>query len=70
MMDLTPEEEAFREMEQAALRKKNQEVMLRAQAEAIKFVDDQHRDLALMTLRKAFEIGYRYGFADAWKERK
>jgi hypothetical protein len=70
-LTLTPEEEeAFRELERQVEHKRYLQVLQKAQTEAARFVQDQQNDLAMMTLRKAFEIGYRFGFNDAWQEKK
>lgn len=61
------EDEAFEELEQDMRRKKNQEVLKQAQIEAQEFVQDHANELGIMTLRKAFEIGYRFGYTDAKK---
>lgn len=61
------EDEAFEEMERASLVKKEQAYLQRAQMEAAKFVDDYSHELSIMTLRKAFELGYRFGYSDAKK---
>jgi hypothetical protein len=63
------EDEAFEALEQAQELKRNTKVLQRAQVEAARFMQDQQRELGIMTLRKAFEIGYRFGFADAWREK-
>jgi hypothetical protein len=67
---MTEEDEAFQELERAQEQRRNTMVLERAQIEAARFMQDQQRDLAMMTLRKAFEIGYRFGFADAWQEKR
>jgi hypothetical protein len=66
---MNEEDEAFQELERAQEQRRNTMVLERAQIEAARFMQDQQRDLAMMTLRKAFEIGYRFGFADAWQEK-
>ena len=54
------EEQAWQELEQ----RKTQEYLQRAHTKAAMFVREYHNELALMTLRKAFELGYRHGFTD------
>jgi hypothetical protein len=41
--------------------------MQRAQAEAARFIYDNSAELGLLTLRKAFEIGYLRGCRDTEK---
>ena len=36
-----------------------------AAAEAERFCKDQGSNLSIMTIRKAFELGYRFGYTDA-----
>jgi hypothetical protein len=61
------EDEAFEELERNSRVKKEQEYLQRAQMEASKFIDDYSHELGIMTLRKAFELGYRFGYSDAKK---
>ena len=61
------EDEAFEELERNARAKKEQEYLQRAQMEATKFISDYSNELGIMTLRKAFELGYRFGYSDAKK---
>lgn len=61
------EDEAFEELERNARARKEQEYLQRAQMEATKFVDDYKNELGIMTLRKAFELGYRFGYTDSKK---
>ena len=61
----TPEDEAFAEMEQRIHNMAVERYMQRAQIEAARFIQDNRDLLGLMTLRKAFEIGYRLGYSDA-----
>lgn len=59
----TPEEdEIFNRMD---LAREENEHLLRAVREAQHFVDSRSAsELSIMTLRKAFEMGYRFGWAD------
>jgi hypothetical protein len=41
----------------------------RAQIEAARFIQDNQDLLGLMTVRKAFELGYRHGYSDAQGEK-
>jgi hypothetical protein len=61
----TPEDEAFEELEQRLRDQKVERYMQRAQIEAARFIQDNRNLLGLMTLRKAFEMGYRLGYSDA-----
>lgn len=61
----TPEDEAFEELEQRLRDQKVERYMQRAQIEAARFIQDNRDLLGLMTLRKAFEMGYRLGYSDA-----
>jgi hypothetical protein len=61
----TPEDEAFEELEQRLRDQKVTRYMQRAQIEAARFIQDNRDLLGLMTLRKAFEMGYRLGYSDA-----
>jgi hypothetical protein len=65
------EDEAFNELEarlkQQALAKET-DTLSRANVAAAEFIASQTADLlAITTLRKAFEYGYRTGFRDASK---
>jgi hypothetical protein len=61
----TPEDEAFEEMEQRLHNQVVERYMQRAQIEAARFIQDNQDLLGLITLRKAFEMGYRHGYSDA-----
>ena len=58
------EDEAFAELEQRLNAKKNIDYIQRAQIEAARFLHDHKDELGMMTLRKAFELGYRYGYTN------
>lgn len=56
------EEHEFRVMEE---RQRQEEIRRRAEAESIKFIDSHStHGLASLSLRQAFEYGYRYGCDD------
>jgi uncharacterized protein with PhoU and TrkA domain len=59
------EDEAFAEMEQRIHNMVVERYMQRATIEAARFIQDNRDLLGLMTLRKAFEMGYRHGYSDA-----
>ena len=56
------EEEAF---ETIPKQQEQIELMSVAQREAQEFIEDHADQLGIMTLRKAFEMGYRFGYSDA-----
>ena len=58
------EDEAFELLEEDIRRKDYQDILKRAQTEAQEFVQDHASELGIMTLRKAFEVGYRFGYCD------
>ena len=60
------EEQAWQDIEH----KRVGEYLQRAQLKAARFVQDYHNELALMTLRKAFELGYRAGFTDGQEKKQ
>lgn len=55
------EDEAFEELEHRIKSKQTTDYIQRAQIEAARFIHDHKDELGMMTLRKAFEIGFRYG---------
>ena len=58
------EDEAFKLLEEEIRRREHQDILRRAQIEAQEFVEDHASELGIMTLRKAFEVGYRFGYCD------
>jgi flagellar biosynthesis/type III secretory pathway protein FliH len=72
-LDATPEanaatedeDEAFEELEQRLRDQKVERYMQRATIEAARFIHDNRDQLGILTLRKAFEMGYRLGYSDA-----
>ena len=56
------EDEAF---ETIAKQQQQIELMSVAQRESQEFIEDHADQLGIMTLRKAFEMGYRFGYSDA-----
>jgi hypothetical protein len=58
------EDEAWQELEKDIRRRECQDILKRAQVEAQEFVQDHASELGIMTLRKAFEVGYRFGYCD------
>ena len=58
------EDEAFQLLEEDIRRKEYQDILKRAQVEAQEFVQDHASELGIMTIRKAFEVGYRFGYCD------
>ena len=65
----TPEDEAFAEMEERMQSRVVERYVQRAQIEAARFIQDNKDLLGLMTVRKAFELGYRHGYSDAQGEK-
>jgi hypothetical protein len=61
------EDEAF---ETIAKQQQQIELMSVAQREAQEFIEDHADQLGIMTLRKAFEMGYRFGYSDALRRNK
>lgn len=68
-LDVTPEDEAFAEMEERMQSRVVERYVQRAQIEAARFIQDNKDLLGLMTVRKAFELGYRHGYSDAQGEK-
>jgi len=59
---MTDEDEAFNEIERAQQQRVEDSIRREAQQKAFNFVMDMGSiDLGMMTLRKAYEIGYRAG---------
>jgi len=56
------EDDAFRELERNIQAQKNIDLIYRASAEAARFIYDKKDELGIMTLRKAFEIGFKHGY--------
>lgn len=58
----TEEDEAFEEIERAQQQKVEDSIRRLAQESALHFISDSDAiELGMMTLRKAYEIGYRAG---------
>ena len=59
---MTPEDEAFEEIEQAQKWRVEDSIRRAAQESALNFISDiDSIELGMMTLRRAYEIGYRAG---------
>ena len=59
---MTEEDEAFNEIERAQQQRVDDSVRRAAQESALHFISDTEAiDLGMMTLRRAYEIGYRAG---------
>ena len=56
------EDEAFQLLDK---QQQQVEILQVAQREAHEFIEDHADQLGIMTLRKAFEMGYRFGYSDA-----
>jgi hypothetical protein len=61
------EDEAFETLDK---QQQQHEILAVAQREAQEFVQDHADQLGVMTLRKAFEMGYRFGYSDALRRNK
>lgn len=60
----TEEDEAFDEIERAQQQKVEDSIRRLAQESALNFISDSDAiELGMMTLRKAYEIGYRAGMS-------
>ena len=61
----TEEDEAWEAIEAKQKLATAAEALQRAAYASVAFIEDSEaRDLGIMTLRKAFELGYRQGWAD------
>ena len=56
------EDEAFQLLDK---QQQQTQLLTIAQREAQEFIEDHADQLGIMTLRKAFEMGYRFGYGDA-----
>ena len=62
------EEEAWQELERKQRKADEQHTTTEAQVKAMEFINDHANELGIMTLRKAFEIGYRRGaYEETWR---
>lgn len=59
------EDDAWKLLEEKQRVAELNRVRIKAWNESGKFVDEHATQLGMMTLRKAFEIGYRFGYGDA-----
>lgn len=59
---MTPEDEAFEELERAQKWRVEDNIRRMAQESAMHFISESNAiELGIMTLRKAYELGYRAG---------
>jgi len=66
---MTEEDEAFNEIERAQHQRVEDSIRRAAQESALNFITDiDSIELGLMTLRKAYEIGYRAGMYTAQRK--
>ena len=68
---MSDEDTEFLYLEQRIKRQEDQKVheyLHRAQVESVKFCEAYANDLPLMTLRKAFELGFRTGYSQGEKK--
>lgn len=61
------EDEAFETIDK---QQQQTQLLTIAQREAQEFIEDHADQLGIMTLRKAFEMGYRFGYSDALRRDK
>ncbi len=61
---MNEEDEAFLQLERQLEDREISSYLRRAMVEAARFTHDHRDSLEIMTLRKAFEMGYRKGFTD------
>jgi hypothetical protein len=61
------EEETFQLLDK---QQQQNQLLIIAQREAQEFIEDHADQLGIMTLRKAFEMGYRFGYSDALRRDK
>ena len=62
------EDEEWQELERKQRKADEQQTTTEAQVKAMEFINDHANELGIMTLRKAFEIGYRRGaYAETWR---
>lgn len=63
------EDEEWQELERKQQQAQELDVRREAQTKAIEFIENNSAiELGIMTLRKAFEIGYRRGaYAESWR---
>jgi predicted DNA binding protein len=67
---MTPEDEAFEELESAQKWRVEDNIRRMAQVSAMQFIEDNNvTELGMMTLRKAYEIGYRAGMYAAQRKK-
>lgn len=60
------EDEAWEELERKQQQAQELDMRREAQTKAIEFIESNGAiELGIMTLRKAFEMGYRFGYSDA-----
>jgi hypothetical protein len=55
------EEDAWQELERKQRKAEEQRIITEAQVKAMEFIYDHANELGIMTLRKAFEMGYSKG---------
>ena len=67
---MTEEDEAFNEIERAQQQRVDDSVRRAAQESALNFISDTEAiDLGMMTLRRAYEIGYRAAVLDEQRKK-
>ena len=67
---MTPEDEAFNEIERAQQQKVEDSIRRAAQESALNFISESDAiELGMMTLREAYELGYRAGMYAAQRKK-
>jgi hypothetical protein len=64
------EDDAWKMLEEKQRMSEINRVRIKAWDESGKFVDENASSLGMMTMRRVFEIGYRFGHQDATQELK
>lgn len=64
------EDEAWQLIEEKQKADQVNRIRIKAWDASGRFVDDYATQLGTMTLRKAFEMGFRFGYGDACMEQK
>ncbi len=59
------EDEAWRQLEAVQRKRDDNRCMQHAVVEAQRFIENSKDELGIMTLRKAYEMGYKAGYYDA-----
>jgi flagellar biosynthesis/type III secretory pathway protein FliH len=58
------EDEQFKDLEDRLIAQKVHAYLANAATHAQQFIEEYSAELGIMTLRKAYELGYRHGYTD------